>query len=450
MVLDKNHRKNPDFKFGHDDHMRILESYLNEYKSGLEQNEQRSISNTMLKYIMGSCFKKMSRRAFSRHSYLMISQLTMMAGLASQPGFSGEDIRANPDPKLSKFLDTVIDPDPEHPEHPEHPVQTFSEWVSTFYPNSSKKPSFRDFLAPASGVSVYKFDTYIASSFFDLLVSSLYAYLCLMKQLHESIGTQDPEKIRKYVGKFANTIRILYHVTHSNAMKVYFTNASHLMYNTPLSKIDYLDSKTLVDATISRRIHPEVKVDKENRDKDLQVQDSEDESFDLVEDGREDIKLMYRRAFMSFVDHLASLRLLERRCIKIPPDNKIKLSLIAVKQSAGSYYFPWEKMEETIHDTCRSHGSVQGKDMVEKIMRHVTVIGEKCDKVIIAFRTLLAHHNGKGKPSSFNNPFFPASIHCESSLAAILCHLHSDKRHSDLHQVFEACPSSLYSSSFTS
>ena len=72
-----------------------------------------------------------------------------------------------------------------------------------------------------------------------------------MKQLHESIGTRDPEKIRKYVGKFANTIRILYHVTYSNAMKVYFTNASHLMYNTPLSKIDYLDSKTLVDATIS-------------------------------------------------------------------------------------------------------------------------------------------------------------------------------------------------------
>ena len=60
---------------------------------------------------------------------------------------------------------------------------------------------------------------------------------------------------------------------------------------------------------------------------------------------------------MSFVDHYAGLRILERRSIALPADENIKLSLIGIKHPT-LYYLLWEEMEKVIEmclDFCPSN-----------------------------------------------------------------------------------------------
>lgn len=60
-------------------HMKILESYFNEYKqSNMMKDERSSISDKMSKYVIGSCFKKMYRRAFHWASSIMVGTLTFI------------------------------------------------------------------------------------------------------------------------------------------------------------------------------------------------------------------------------------------------------------------------------------------------------------------------------------------------------------------------------------
>jgi hypothetical protein len=81
--------------------MRILESYLNEYKQSNSTEERHSISNKMFKYIIGSCFKKMRRRAFGWFSSFMIWSLTSIEfSLVS----AFPSIAIKPDRRLSTFL----------------------------------------------------------------------------------------------------------------------------------------------------------------------------------------------------------------------------------------------------------------------------------------------------------------------------------------------------------
>ena len=60
-----------------------------------------------------------------------------------------------------------------------------------------------------------------------------------------------------------------------------------------------------------------------------------------------DTMLVYRRALMSFVDHYAGLRILERQSIALLADENIKLSLIGIKHPT-LYYHSWEEMEKVI------------------------------------------------------------------------------------------------------
>lgn len=152
---------------------------------------------------------------------------------------------------------------------------------------------------------------------------------------------------------------------------------------------------------------------------------------------------------MSFIDHYAGLRLLERRSFYLPSDEKIKLSLIAVKDPALRY-FPWEEMESVIHKTCQDFTSsttnpvqVGGQDTINKIREHLRKTdGSTNNSAIVSFNTLLRYHETNKQLVDSQYPPFPACIHCESSLAAILCQLHGTgiQNNSDLHELFQACP----------
>ena len=178
--------------------------------------------------------------------------------------------------------------------------------------------------------------------------------------------------------------------------------------------------------------------------------------LNYVEDFKENNALsIYRRSFMSFVDYYASLRILERRCSRLPADATIKLSLFAVIHPK-IYYFPWEEMEKVILKTCQDFRSnttsnsnpVEGQDMINKIKEHLDRIeGSRTgDKVIDSFKTLLMMHRNEQILNLQPYPLFPASIHCEAFLAAIRCQLHDSVNDSELHKLFQACPSSHTSS----
>ena len=321
----------------------------------------------------------------------------------------------------------------------------------TYHPDRDKRqnelPSLDDFLTPASGSSNYQFDQNIARVFHSLLLSSLYAYLCLMEQLLQSTKTAKEEQIRRNVGSFSNAVRILYFVSHSNAMKAYFT-----LVGLPLLYPAYRDSgyyKNQLRYAIHTKLNLPIMLeayDYGDRDSDPQE--------NYVEDFKENNALsIYRRSFMSFVDYYASLRILERRCSRLPADTTIKLSLFAVRHPK-IYYFPWEEMEKVILKTCQDFRStttsnpVEGQDMINKIKGHLdrSEGSRTSDKVIDSFKTLLMMHRYEQILNLQPYPLFPASIHCEAFLAAILCQLLDSVNNLELHKLFQACPSSHTSS----
>src|SRR5437016_5988378 len=148
--------------------MRILKSYLNEIKQpGLAKAVRNSLSNKMLKYIVGSCFKKMSRRAFHWSSCSMIKNLTDLTW-----DFVDEfiPVSVKTDRRLSEFLRL------KNPEGSNN--QTFGDWLMVSFNPSQSPVSLDDFLTLASGSNAtYDFDWNIAAIFHSLLLSSLYFYL---------------------------------------------------------------------------------------------------------------------------------------------------------------------------------------------------------------------------------------------------------------------------------
>ena len=160
--------------------MGILESYLNDFKQpGLVKDSRNLLSNTMFKYIIASCFKKMYCRAFHWALCFMIKNLT---GLNWESVANFKSITIKNDWRLSDFLRMnttwLISNNNE----------TFGEYVMTSNPSKSldNLASLNNFLTQASGPlrsTTYVFDSNITSTFHTLLLSSLYCYLCSMMQL---------------------------------------------------------------------------------------------------------------------------------------------------------------------------------------------------------------------------------------------------------------------------
>ena len=437
--------------------MEILESYLNEYKQAV-QSVRSYISNIMLKYIIGSCFRKMKFRAFHWASYYMIGNLHDVKWANLAPF---EPVYIEKDHRLSSFLSYVRRDGATH--------RTFGEWVMTYnlrdFKSPDSPPSLDNFLtaamgSDAMGSSTYLFDSDIAYIFHNLLLSSIYAYMCSIKQLKLSIGATNPDEIaiRKYVGEFSTAIRILFLVSHSNAMRAYFTHVK-FDFHRPTQWGSY-HHKDTVDTAIHAKLlslgwlEDRLGVSKGGDKNDWKNSglDGEDEGesnayfhgFDTSE-----VRLIYRRAFMSFVDHYAALRLLERRSSRLPNDETINLSLIAICHPK-LYYCSWEDMEKVIERVCQDFGSNNtsncdgSQNIIDKIKGLVNLNSRNKDvlKAITTFKTLLNFSVLNTPPAVY--PLFDARIHCESSLAAILCRLHDHLEDSDneLRGFFQASPSS--------
>jgi hypothetical protein len=413
----------------------------------MTKDERSSISDKMSKYIIGSCFKKMYRRAFNWTSTFMIANLQKFSPSPTEWSLVPitSTVAIKPDRRLSTFLNATTEDRPDS--------KTFGQWVMTYHPGlSNGSPSLDDFLTNASGPSDYYLDCTIAAAFQNLLVSSLYAYLCLMKRLGHFISKADDseDEIRRYVGAFSNATRILYLVTHSNAMKAFFTYVNLLLPYPNYSWASF--NKSQVDGVISN-IFTRMNWDQPDGEVPETNDEGDGESYvEEFKDSEDDARLIYRRSFMSFVDHHAGLRLLERRSLYLPPEEKIKLSLIAVKHPQPVRYFPWEEMEKVIHKTCQDFRSttpnlIEGQDMIDKIKGHLHRIQDDeraiTDRAIANFRTLLKIHHKSKRLDDSQYPFFNNCIHCESSLAALLYQLHHTLNESDLYWLFQACPSSL-------
>jgi hypothetical protein len=433
--------------------MQIIESYLNEYKqSNLMDDERSSISDKIFKYIIGSCFKKMRRRAFHWASSFMIGSLSFFEwDLVPVPNLP---VPIKPDRRLSFFLNATTE-DNSHSNK-----QTFGQWVMTYHPSKSLDSDYLDaFITLALGSSDYQFDEKIAAIFHNLFLSSLYAYLCLMVQLDHSIRNSNVDGIRRYVGPFSNAIRIFYLVSHSNATKAYFTYVGlPLTYPTHQTSTYHKNQVCkAIKTTLAKLGWKQDQIFRGGNDGGGGEDPNPDSEESYMEDFKEnDSRSIYRRSFMSFVDHHAGLRLLERRSHRLSEDEIIKLSLVAVKP-LRLHYFPWVKMERVINKTCQdfrtaTSNPIEGQDIINKIREHLDRIdSEETDEAIRSFQTLMKRHDNTDEQiAGSQNPSFRACIHCESSLAAILCQLHTIQTDSDsnLRKLLQACPST-HSSLFT-
>lgn len=439
--------------------MKILESYLNDYKSkGTSKTDRNAISNIMFKYLIGSCFKKMFRRAFNPASTYMIQSLTDLHWEAVA-NFEPKLIRA--DRQLSLFL-----------KESRSKNETFGDWVMAYMPSTDRPMSpsgpLVEFLTRASGqvTGTYNFDQESGIIFHKLLLSSLYAYLTTLKQLSYFMRKADKENIPKYAGQLCNAIRILFLVTHSNAMKAYFfvieLGISHPKNGRNLHQYN----KKIIDGYI--HIHlirlktndTDLVEFMENRNEEHSGWNGE-EGY-MGDSNNSVVGSIYRRSFMSFVDHYAGLCLLERRSLTLPKDKEIELSLIAVRNQPKVYYRPWEDMVMVIDKTCQDFMStverLNSDDVIDKIKNILEMPDDDDDaKAIKSFKAVLKNSMSKEKLDESQYPPFQGCIHCESSLAAILCKLHRD-HHCDsdldsdselklLSKLFQASSSSHLSSS---
>ena len=152
-------------------------------------------------------------------------------------------------------------------------------------------------------------------------------------------------KFSVMLGFFCNAVKLFFLVSHSNAMRAYFTFVRLL--------VDYLNSefsayyKNVITAAICTKL-----CDLGWMKREMEVEDSNDNDGDKEENYIEgskglDTTLVYRRALMSFIDHYAGLCILEQQSIALPADENIKLSLISIKHPM-LYYRLWEEMEKVI------------------------------------------------------------------------------------------------------
>jgi len=182
------------------------------------------------------------------------------------------------------------------------------------------------------------------------------------------------------------------------------------------------------------------------------LDNNNEEDANYMEDFKdENSQWNYRRSLMSFVDHFAGLYLLQRRSLKLPPNENINLSLIGIRPQGRFYYFPWDVMEGVIRRTCEDvklrggSNPVEGEDIIKKIKDFLlNKIGYNLNNygVVLAFQNLLMNQGKRLEETQY--PPFRACIHCESSLATILCQIHGDSDlNQDLSTLFKASPSFL-------
>ena len=131
-------------------------------------------------------------------------------------------------------------------------------------------------------------------------------------------------------------------------------------------------------------------------------------------------------------------------------DENIKLSLICIKHPMF-YYCSWEEMEKVIETCLDFHpsNSLGCPGIIAKIEEQVLEMTNSTNNVILAFKTLLKLKNSKPIETQPTYPPFSACIHCESSLAAILCQLHGNwisSLNASLLELFQASPFSHSSS----
>ena len=262
----------------------------------------------MFKHIIMSCYKKMYCRAFHCASCFMIKNLT---GLNWESVANFESVTIKNDQRLSDFLRM----------NAAWPIsnnnETFGEYVMTFNPSKSLEnlASLDNFLTQALGPlrsTTYIFNLNIAITFHTLLLSSLYYYLCSMTQLkiYSSDKSQDEQKIQHYVGLFCNAVKLFFLVSHSNAMRAYFTFVQ--------LPVNYLNSefstyyKNEIMAVIHTKLHVLGWIKREMEVEDLNDNDRDKEENCIEGSKGLDTMLVYRRALMSFVDHYAGLRILEQ------------------------------------------------------------------------------------------------------------------------------------------
>ena len=189
--------------------------------------------------------------------------------------------------------------------------------------------------------------------------------------------------------------------------------------------------------------------------REMEVEDLNDNDRDKEENYIEgskglDTMLVYRRALMSFVDHYAGLHIIEWQSIALLADENIKLSLIGIKHPM-LYYCSLEEMEKVIETCLDFHpsNSLGCLGIIAKIEERVLEMTNSTNNVIITFKTLLKLKNSKPVETQPTYPPFSTCIHCESSLAVILCQLHGNWISSlnvSLLEFFQATPFSHSSS----
>ena len=247
---------------------------------------------------------------------------------------------------------------------------------------------------------------------------------------------------------FAMQLNYFFLVSHSNAMRAYFTFVR--------LSVNYLNSefstyyKNEITAAIRTKLRDLGWIKRE-----MEVEDSNDNDRDKEENYIEgskglDMTSVYRRALMSFVNHYAGLRILEQRSIALLADENIKLSLIVIKHPT-LYYCLWEEMEKVIETCLDFHpsNSLGCPGIIAKIEEQVLEMTNSTNNVILAFKTLLKLKNSKPFETQPTYPPFSTCIHCESSLATILCQLHGNwisSLNASLLELFQASPF-LHSSS---
>ena len=349
-------------------HLATIESYLEDVRS-ISHKPNRDYFE---KYILTSCWVKMHTRA---EHWITLGVITSICNISEDSLITAveamDDTTVQVDRCLTEYLNGSREPGG-------YVGETLKYHIHRLNGQFDDPKYNKDFsLDPIMNVKtwkdeknreVYVYTPAIAVAFHRLLVSSLLAYVFRLQIVNKAVrafpvverGDPQTEVIPAFV-KLLLSARLLLVVSHSRLFRkhssllnglLWIPTEAHVeMYTQDFAKFkgwhanhvdDVAQIKRIEALATSNNSQPGSTSVQASAVKDSASEESgtTDEVLDNVPDAESGV--VYRKWIMGMVDHFASIRVLERVCVRLPREAKINFSIIGLNRPSLSS--DWDTM----------------------------------------------------------------------------------------------------------
>ena len=321
----------------------------------------------------------------------------------------------------------------------------------------------------------YNYTPEIAVAFHRLLISSLLSYIFRLRIVETAVkampeSTLPESPVAAAFNQLHISTQLLFVLSHSRLFKMHLKMLSHhLQLPTDDAAQTYIQEFVTITLSHERHLKDNDLINQilgsnnpppEPCPESVQAPATEesDAGTDELPDAGKETDVIFRRWIMGLVDHYASIRVLERVSRRLPPEGKIKFTILGLNRSP----LPndsWDKMVGEIRSLCQDISLVsqarasigenlkallENPDLASKAIQIIETKINKfylqdssVNKTSLRFETMVYNFFKdliSQKPNS--NRLFAGCNHCEAILMAII---HRISTKNDLDFSLEVC-----------